>query len=671
MKLQHKLKNKQKNKPKKWVIGVMCIGLLAFAGCTQNDTQQHPNTDPNNNTQQSAVQPDAAAAQLPCFTYDDGGRVIQGYYAPQDGVHYLFVPSTQAMGDVVIHVGDADIADASAGVLDAQRGTVAGAFVHSGDTVALTGADGTVYTVTAMQSTLPSVYIDLQDTTLADIHADKDTKHKGNSIYISTLDGAYDLAVEDSVEIKGRGNSTWRAYEKKPYQIKFDDKTSVLGMGEAKKWILLANAGDDTMMRNQLVYRAASQMDMPYVTQFEYVDLWIEGDYRGTFLLGEKVELGESRLDLQQDTGALFEQDELFYNEEDYWFRSKTMQIEFVLKEIIKEEEVAITTALKDFEISIDELMKYLYQTSSENISLEKLSTMLDVDSVAKYYLINEYVLNTEAMITSCYMYKDGRDDVIHFGPVWDFDTCLGNNGMDYHEFNGRNNILFFLLLDAPECYAYIQEVFDKYQPILESMKSDVNVLKQKIVDSAKMNYIRWDVLGKVDPKTSKKFGNTFDEAVTTLQAWLVGRSETFTISSSEKPSVKPVYEVYHAIKGEYLYTGSVDEYKLLLADGRIDHGIAWNAPLAAGRPVVRLSNPKTRLHYYTYDYDEMYCMLEDGWVYERVVWNTLDNGVPVYRMYKHTLLGDKYQYVVDQAEIDALIAKGWENQGIAWYGVE
>ncbi len=662
MKLQHKLKNKQKNKSKKWVIGVMCIGLLAFAGCTQNDTQQHPNTEPNNNTQQSAAQLDEAAAQLSCFTYDDGGRVIQGYYAPQDGVNYLFVPSTQAMGDVVIHVGDADISNASAGVLDAQSGTVAGAFANSGDTVALTGADGTVYTVAAMQSTLPSVYIDLQDTTLADIHADKDTKHKGNSIYISTLDGVYDLAVEDSVEIKGRGNSTWAGYEKKPYQIKFDDKTSVLGMGEAKKWILLANAGDDTMMRNQLVYRAAAQMDMPYVTQFEYVDLWIEGDYRGTFLLGEKVELGSSRLDLQQDTGALFELDTLFYDEEDYWFRSDVLGTEFVLKEIVEEEEETIAIAMEDFHTSLDALIQYVYDTKPENITLAQLSAMMDVDSLVKYYLINEYVLNAEAMLTSCYLYKDGADDVIHFGPIWDFDSCMGNTGLTYTSDYGFNQQLFQIFMKVPEVYMRTEELLMQYQPVLHAMANNTVVLQTQIAESAVMNYIRWDINQVQNPDKIKAY-YPFNDAVAVLQTWLKGRADIFDLKM-------PVYVIYRDIKGEVLYTIYEHEYQSLLNDKWQDYGIAWYAPIG-GQPVYRLSGGLARLHYYTMDAAERDARIADGWADEGIAWYTWADGVPVYRMYKHTLLGDKYQYVVDQTEIDALTAKGWENQGIAWYGVE
>lgn len=648
-------------KPATMLLTALLCGTLLFTGCANDAARQLPqqeSTAAQDNTEQTT------AAQLPCFTYDDGGRVIQGYYAPQDGVNYLFVPSTQALADVTIHVGDMAIADASAGSLDAQSGTITGAFAQNGDTVALTGADGTVYTVAAMQSTLPSVYIDLQDTTLTDIHADKDKKYKGNSIYISTVDGTYDLTVEDSVEIKGRGNSTWRGYEKKPYQIKFDDKTSVLGMGEAKKWILLANAGDDTMMRNQLVYRAAAQMDMPYVTQFEYVDLWIEGDYRGTFMLGEKVELGESRLNLQQDTGALFEQDIYFYNEEDYWFRSDVLGTEFVLKEIVEEEDDTIALAMDDFHTSLDTLMQYVYKTPVEDITLEQLSTMMDVDAFVKYYLINNYVLNAEALDTSCYMYKDGAEDVIHFGPIWDFDSCLGNTIIDNTSIYRSNQELFNRFLNIPVVYERAEILLQHYQPVLHGMADDVAVLQAQIADSAAMNYIRWDINQVQNPDKIKQY-LPFDAAVNVLETWLSGRAEVFCLPEHHVP----VYGIYRNIKGEVLYTSDANEYAALLADGGKDYGIAWYAPIG-GQPVYRLSGGLARLHYYTMDAAERDARIADGWNDEGIAWYTWSDGVPVYRMYKHSLLGDKYQYVTGQADIDALTAKGWTNQGVAWYGV-
>lgn len=490
-------------------------------------------TNPENTENTDATAPSEAAAEFSCHTYDTQGHILNGFWSDKDQMWYLFVTSTQEIGDVQVHF-TGKVITASAGVLDAENAVVTEAFVSVGDLLELTEENGTVHRIRVLQSSLPSVYVDLEGTTLEDIHADKDKKHKNNSIYIMDPEGIWDLTVENSLEIKGRGNSTWREYDKKAYQIKFNDKTDVMGLGEAKKWVLLANASDDSMMRTQLISQMAENMDMAYVASFRYVDLWIDGEYLGTYLLGEKVEPGDSRLNLTNDAGALFEHDEDFYLDEDYWFLSKALNRHFVLKEIVEEEDEIIQSAMTDFELSVDELALYLYTTPPEEVTLEELSTMIDVDSFIKYYLINEYALNRESFSTSFYWYKDGPDDVIHLGPIWDFDTCMGNDGEPNTESYGENHVLFRYLLASPEFYARTMELWELYHDDLEAMTDNVDVIREEIGASAEMNYIRWDVLGKPNPKGGADFAPTFDAAADNLETWLEGRETGFRVVRSK-----------------------------------------------------------------------------------------------------------------------------------------
>lgn len=475
-------------------------------------------------------EPAVPAEDFSCYTYDEHGNMLDGFWDEADGVWYMFVTSTQTIGETDLYY-TGNVSSVSAGTLDSANTVVTGAFASSGDRVELTGADGTVNTVVMLQSNLPSIHITLEGTSLDEIHADREAKHKGNNIYIMDPNGAGDLTVEGSLEIKGRGNSTWREYEKKAYQIKFDEKTSILGMGEAKKWVLLANASDDSMMRTQLVYNMAKQMDMGFVCSLEYVDLWIDGEYRGTFLAGDKVEPGSSRLDLSNDAGALFEHDEAFYMEEDYWLYSTILGRHFVMKEIVEEEDAIIESAMADFEAAVDELANYLYSTPSYQVTLEDLSTMIDVDSFAKYYLVNEYALNRESFATSFYWYKDGPEDVIHLGPLWDFDTCMGNDGEGYEASYGDEHVLFRNLLAAPAFYDRTMELLEQYRDTLAGMTDDVDVIREQIAVSAEMNYLRWDVLGKPNPKGGADFYPTFDEAVDALKQWLRGREGAFHVA--------------------------------------------------------------------------------------------------------------------------------------------
>lgn len=509
--------DKGKNKTVIWVLAVVFLLLCAVIfGIRQYLLRQNALPAQNRDT-------------FCCYTYDEKGHRLEGFWSEPDGAWYLFLTSTQSVKGTWLYTSGS-VAQTTRGILDSEAGILYGGFSQNGDRVTLTTEDGTEHTVVVLQSSLPSVYIDLQQTSLTQIHADQTVKYDGNSLYITDPEGKYDLTAENNVQIKGRGNSSWQVYDKKGYQIKFDTKIQVLGMNKAKKWVLLANAGDDSLMRFQLASRAAQSWDMAFVPEFAYVDLWIDGEYLGTYLLGEKVEIDESRLNLTHAAGALFEHDEDFYLDEENWFVTEVMNRHFALKEMVVKETAVTQTVISDFDDAVNELMVYLYSTPSDQVSLEALSQRIDVDSFAKYYLLNEYMQNWESYSTSFYWYKDGPEDVLHLGPIWDFDTCMGSDGEPATASYGYNHPMFRYLLAAPVFYQRTQQLMEIYGESLKNLTRDTEVLEKQIASSAHMNYCRWDTLGMPNPKGGPDLSPTFEAAVENLRTWLAQREAGFTI---------------------------------------------------------------------------------------------------------------------------------------------
>ena len=207
---------------------------------------------------------DAHAAESGTFTVTDSESHIQNSYLASDNVNYLFLTNQNSLNAITISSNE-DIAsidrtdltfDAS---VDAR--TISGDF-SSNATVTATMADGTTEVISLKQSDLPCMYITLNGTTLSEINANKEVKHTGNSVTITDTDDASNNLSKSNVEMKGRGNTSWYQYDKKGYQIKFDKKTSVLGMGKAKKWVLLANSSDCSMMKNKIALDVANQMNL-------------------------------------------------------------------------------------------------------------------------------------------------------------------------------------------------------------------------------------------------------------------------------------------------------------------------------------------------------------------------------------------------------------------------
>lgn len=512
---------KQKNVRILTAVFLICMVLMSACG----------NPDPDDHQETVVTEPEEAEeADFSCSAVNEQGQAVYPFLRESDGIYYFAVPSSWELTQLQIRFSG-HVAETRSGALNQEEKRVTGAFAKSGDRAVLELGDGTQITLEVLQSDLPSVQITLNGATLEDVHEDKDKKHKGNSVLITGADGSVDVQSADNVELKGRGNSTWRLYEKKGYQIKFDEETSVLGMEAAAKWVLLSNASDDSMVRSQVVYEAAKQLNMPFVPEFEYVDLWVNGEYRGTYMIGEKIELGSSRLDLENPLGTLFERDDAFYEDEEYWTHNDYLDAYFVLKDSAAEKDQLYRATLEDFSDAVDQLMIYLYSTPSRQVTLEDLSQRIDVDSFALYYLVNEYVQNRESLSTSFYWYMDGPDDVIHLGPIWDYDTCMGNDGTEATESYSHNSVLFQYLLAVPAFYERTQELYQSKKSVFDSMTESVDELGGQIEESVQMNYLRWDVLGTESAKQNgTDFSSSYSNALATLKGWLSSRVAEFTI---------------------------------------------------------------------------------------------------------------------------------------------
>ena len=470
-----------------------------------------------------------------CAVTDQQGNVIHGYHDTQKEQWYLFLTNQVVISDAEVQLQGA-VVSADKGTLDPQTNVLRGAFAKNGDSVVVSLADGSSETITVMQSELPSLYIALDGVTLDTVHQDKSVKYAGTAVTLTdTANEENDLHVTNAT-FKGRGNSSWVCYEKKGYQIKFDKKTSVLGMAKAKKWVLLANASDDSMMRNKLSFSLADQLGMTYVPHSAFVDLWINGEYRGTYLVCEKVELGTTRLNLNDPKGVLMEQDEAFYASEDIWIENHSTGKHFVVKESVTEDDPALLQeAVKDFDDALNAVMAYMATTPNETITLDALSRYIDVDSFLQYYLVNEFTLNRESSTTSFYWYKDGEQDVLHLGPVWDFDTCMGNDLKSedsYRTAHIYNHIVFQRLLSIPAVRDELGKLRETHAAAFGAMDENVNSLYGLLQASAAMNYTRWDDLKGGFSGKGTYFAGTYQEAKENLRTWLEKREAGFPVES-------------------------------------------------------------------------------------------------------------------------------------------
>lgn len=284
------------------------------------------------------------------------------------------------------------------------------------------------YVFMASSVNVLSLEIDESLGTVDAMHGDKDheTYCYGNLSYIATR-SQYDFS--SAFSIKGRGNATWED-EKKGYALKLyesedyakKDKRSLSGMGKSDSWVLVANHRDRTLMRNALAQTLAQKLGMENAVQYVFADLYINGEYRGLYMLLEKIEIGSEQVDIPEakrdslDGGYLLEFDNY----------GDTPQLNLKrsgLRVTINEPSdlssySAIEGLLNEAELALNDPRGYNRQTK------KYWYDYIDVNSFAILWMVREYTMDFDANVNFRFYY-DPADGKFHGGPAWDFDNSM------------------------------------------------------------------------------------------------------------------------------------------------------------------------------------------------------------------------------------------------------
>ena len=430
------------------------------------------------------------------------------------------------------------------------------AVYKKGDTIVTSPASSeTTFTyrgkTTAYDNGIPQIFINSsRDTKTKDINLYTDTtKTKVNaSLMIKGADGST-TEVSNSGTVNVRGNSTSLA-DKKAYNLKFDSSINPFGMGTAKKWSLLANIFDKTMIRNYMGlnfqrYLESTQtpfennVSKAFTSNCKNVDLYVDGKYLGTYLLTESVEVGADRVnidtsyydkttdDVKADStpttvtingteyklyDALLElANDSRLDTDAYYFKTSVLGQQFGLNDPVCSTDIAgnklnpsltgnsadavkpqfvndIKSYLEGFETVINSTS---YETS--DAQFEDMKKFIDVDSFVDFYITSEYFMTKDIGFSSTRFYiKNGK---LYAGPLWDLDLSSGN--IDEHEsaqgFRSQNAFKWFEVLMKNK--NFYNKVVARYKELLPKIKSlyadngEVDTVVNEISKSVKTNY--------------------------------------------------------------------------------------------------------------------------------------------------------------------------------------
>ncbi|MBQ3292870.1 CotH kinase family protein [Candidatus Saccharibacteria bacterium] len=393
------------------------------------------------------------------------------------------------------------------------------------------------YLAISTQKTFPKLEISLASVPLEQINLDtKDVKYSDNTA-IFTIDKV--SSTFQNVEIKGRGNFSW-VQAKKSYQLKLPSKESLFGHNPAKKWNLISNYTDPTYLRNDTAFYLEKILNEPYALNGNFIEVYFDGNYNGLYYLTEKVEINKSRINLQDHYGILVELDNLYGTADTCYYDINHNCLTIKDSPNPDDSKSAMAIFINKLNAAEQAISAGDYQT---------LDAIIDTESFARYFLLNEFTNNPDAYSSSLFLYQNDENDKIHAGPGWDFDLAFGNKHWPTGNVNANlvlspasslalkqllnlsasNEIssdtrhvasistLFFDLLELPEFETKVKQIYQSTlsghgEELLTHIKSQANYIR----DAAYRDQARW------------KFKTDFDEEADYLIDWVAKRYEYF-----------------------------------------------------------------------------------------------------------------------------------------------
>lgn len=325
-----------------------------------------------------------------------------------------------------------------------------------------------------------------------------------------------------------RGNAS-NGFDKKPYRIKFNDDKShhmlkdspLQSPAKCKKWTLINNYGDKTLMRNIVAFEISRRLGMPYTVYCQPVDVIVNGEYKGCYQLCDQISVDKNRVPVTEMTpeditepnltgGYLVEVDAYAGSEKSMFTSSKGIPVTIKSPgedEIVKEQSAYIKGAFN--------LMESALWSSNFKDETKGYRHYLNLESFLKHFLVGEFAGNIDTY-WSVYMYKNRNEDAFTIGPSWDFDLAFNNDNRVYpvcdksdwlyrsgaSAANGMRNFVDRIIMSDPGAGDQLKQLWagvrDAGIITDESMEAYVDSTERVLEASARLNFLRWPILGQM-----------------------------------------------------------------------------------------------------------------------------------------------------------------------------
>ena len=507
-----------------------------------------------------------AAVTVKLNTYEEK---IYPSYSVQEDAYYFFLPSMLCGNEIWNDAFDADL------VIDGRKlGKFERFEWEEGRTYTFTYGEEDVKVRFMTSAAIPAIFITTEEghTRLLD-----EDKTHAERAWMDVFEADGSISYSGGLTMRGRGNSTFVSFPKKPYNIKLDKAAGILGMNRDKDWCLLANSWDYSFMNNKLALDMASAAGFRYVPDAEYADVFINGNYYGLYLVAEKAEVSEEKVSITDleaknqrvnpttdmltaetfDTGTRrgvrlenlpsditggywLEMDYRLASDYDRriltssYFETEGYGTAFNIRspEYADEQEVAYISGL------VSELEQAVRSEDGVSDAGKSWLEYIDLTSWVRWYMVAEIANDRDKGITNTYFYKDADsvDPKFHMGPVWDYDNRFGGTA-EAPDTDVLTKLAeggwFRYLYDRPEFLEAVRQEWNTFfrDYLANEAPAKIDAWQEQIRKSVEMDNIRWyrgKGYAKDWPHEDGEFTSDydFDEEADFLRNWIRQRLE-------------------------------------------------------------------------------------------------------------------------------------------------
>lgn len=392
------------------------------------------------------------------------------------------------------------------------------------------GFDGSVVTyrvrLTAGNS-FPAVYIDTKGAPIRDKF-----NYVPSTIRFEDRDLKYSdvRAVEFPMHIKGRGNSTWTNFPKKPYHIKLDEKAKVFGMRKNRDWYLMANYADKSLLRNKVAMKLSEICEFPFTFHMYSVDVYLNNKYIGVYDLCESKEVCNDRVNISEDSYYL-EIDEAMGEAKGWW---TGMQVPIVFQQPEYPTGIQYSYIQKYFS-DFEQTLK----SSFPSDPVKGYPAYIDIKTFVDFYIVQELTKNIDGNLRRSSFLTLEPGGKLTFYHVWDFDLVLGNCDFMQSMYGASNTATGWFIKDyGCQGYGYgwyyllmrdhyfirkVQERWKEIYPKLLEVPDYIEEQREYMRAAADRNFKEWPILNTyVWPNYYPK--GTYDQHVDFMKKFYTDR---------------------------------------------------------------------------------------------------------------------------------------------------